>query len=527
MSDEQTRHTRPVQSEPVDGQRVIAGRYAILGELGRGGMGIVWRAEDRVIGRAVAVKELRMPDVTEEAGIFQERVLREVRTGGSINDSAVVTVFDVIVDGGTTYIVMELVEAPTLSDLVRQHGPMPAHQVASIGEQVLSALRAAHEAGIVHRDVKPGNIMVAANGRVKLTDFGIAQAVDDPRLTTSGMLVGSPAFMAPERVAGREALAASDLWSLGATLFFAVEGIVAFERTSTAATLHAIMNEVPYLTHTQGPLASVIMGLLIPTPEARLSGDQARGLLQMAATGQGHSTPPGGNHTAIHPGQAPNATRIGGHTMLAGPGMPGPGAPSNRLPHKGKRRALAIGGALLGIALLVGGFFLGKPFWGPEQDEAMLETFTYGAFDANIVALNNDASTYSCGNTQLMDKQQLTEDNWNDCEKSHTFEVFHSAIAVGEESPASSTKDFTVAAYPGEEQLKKFAEAQCGLVFHSSVVPEDQREKLQYRALVPAKAKWEEKPAKDYSSTYARSVYCVLQDASGATMTGQIGQKVQ
>src|SRR5699024_2332737 len=127
----------------------------------------------------------------------------------------------------------------------------------------------------VPRDGTPGNIMVAANGRAKLTDFGIAQAVDDPRLTTSGNLVGSPAFMAPERVAGSEAVPASDLWSLGAALYFAAEGIVAFERTSTAATLHAIMNEVPYLTRTQGPLASAIMGLLIAGPEARLAAGQA------------------------------------------------------------------------------------------------------------------------------------------------------------------------------------------------------------------------------------------------------------
>src|SRR5699024_6897236 len=249
--------------------RIVAQRYALLDELGRGGMGTVWRGEDRTIGRKVAVKELRGPDDPDEAGVFQERVLREVRTGGRINDPAVVTVYDVVTEGPATYIVMELVEAPTLSELVAAQGALPPSRVAAVGQQVLSALRAAHEAGIVHRDVKPGNIMVGANGRVKLTDFGIAQAVDDPRLTTSGNLVGSPAFMAPERVAGSEAVPASDLWSLGAALYFAAEGIVAFERTSTAATLHAIMNEVPYLTRTQGPLASAIMGLLIAGPEAR------------------------------------------------------------------------------------------------------------------------------------------------------------------------------------------------------------------------------------------------------------------
>src|SRR5699024_3559686 len=237
-----------VPTEAPDGPRMVAQRYALLGELGRGGMGIVWRGEDRTIGRQVAVKELRGPDDPAEAAVFQERVLREVRTGGRINDPAVVTVYDVISEGSATYIVMELVEAPTLSAVVTEQGPLPPGTVAAIGDQVLSALQAAHNEGIVHRDVKPGNIMVASNGRVKLTDFGIAQAVDDARLTTSGNLVESPAFLAPERVAGSDAVPASDLWSLGAALFFAVEGIVAFERTSTAATLDAIMNEVPYLT---------------------------------------------------------------------------------------------------------------------------------------------------------------------------------------------------------------------------------------------------------------------------------------
>ncbi|WP_019818721.1 serine/threonine-protein kinase, partial [Saccharomonospora saliphila] len=301
MTDEQTRPTPAAPSS-----RSISGRYTVTRELGRGGMGVVWRAEDTLIGRPVAIKELRLPEGAEDTGVFQERVLREVRAGGRLNDPAVVTVFDVVADGDTTYIVMELVEAPTLADLVREHGPLPQERVASIGEQVLTALAAAHEAGIVHRDVKPGNIMVAPDGRVKLTDFGIAQAVDDPRLTTSGMLVGSPAFMAPERVAGHEALPASDLWSLGATLFYAVEGSVPFERSTTAATLHAIMNDVPYLSRAQGPLASAIMGLMITSPEARISAAQARHLVSLHArqvTGQPGplagqpGTPPGGQAT--------------------------------------------------------------------------------------------------------------------------------------------------------------------------------------------------------------------------------------
>jgi hypothetical protein len=216
--------------------------------------------------------------------------------------------------------------------------------------------------------------------------------VDDPRLTTSGMLVGSPAFMAPERVAGRDALPASDLWALGATLFFAVEGSVAFERSSTAATLHAIMNEVPYLTHAQGSLASAIMGLLIATPEARISAEQAGGLLEMAARQQAVSTTAGGLATAAYPGQAPLAP-----TMVAGQAAPGHGQAYPGQPRPGNqatRNALLIGGAVAGVALLAGGLFLGKWIFTPS-DDAMKPTLTYGASDADIPSIET-SSSYGC-----------------------------------------------------------------------------------------------------------------------------------
>jgi serine/threonine protein kinase len=156
------------------GQRVIASRYVLLREIGRGGMGIVWLSEDRTIGRQVAIKELHLPDgvAPAEREVFEERVLREARAAGRLNDPGVVTVYDVVRDQGTTFIVMELIEATTLTDLVQQRGPLPQDAVARLAEQLLSALRTAHAAGVVHRDVKPSNIMVLPGGRVKLTDFG-------------------------------------------------------------------------------------------------------------------------------------------------------------------------------------------------------------------------------------------------------------------------------------------------------------------------------------------------------------------
>src|SRR6476659_5431426 len=274
--------------------RVIGGRYVVLAELGRGGMGIVWRAEDRMMGRHVAVKELHLPDGLgpDDRRLFRERLLREARTAGRLNDPA---------------IVMELIEAPTLADVVARSGPLPEHVALEVARRLLGALRTAHERGVVHRDVKPSNVMLSADGRVTLTDFGIAQAADDPRLTITGSLVGSPGYMAPERLDGGQADPASDLWSLGATPWYAVQGRGPFSRDTTAATIAAVINaEVP-TTRTRGPLGAVIAGLLQPDPSARLSGMQAAALLSGEPP-----TPPTGL-----PGATTRAV-----TQPGGPGVP-------------------------------------------------------------------------------------------------------------------------------------------------------------------------------------------------------------
>ncbi|MBC6446952.1 serine/threonine-protein kinase [Actinokineospora xionganensis] len=257
--------------------RLVAGRYALLGELGRGGMGVVWLAEDRVIGRRVALKELPFPPGHDPA-VFQERVLREARTAGGLNDPAIVTVYDVSFDQGFAYLVMELVQAPTLADLIAA-GPLAEARVVTIARQVLGALKSAHDAGIVHRDVKPSNIMVLPGDRVKLADFGIARGVDDPSLTATGGIMGSPGYMAPELFAGAQPAPASDLWSLGATLFHAVEGKAPFTRTTTAATMHAILTERPQPSRCGEPLSSLLNGLLSQDPAQRLTGTRAAALL--------------------------------------------------------------------------------------------------------------------------------------------------------------------------------------------------------------------------------------------------------
>jgi serine/threonine protein kinase len=269
-----------VQEGNPAGQRLVAGRYAVLGELGRGGIGVVWRAHDQVIGRQVALKELRIPPGLgrEEHDLFVQRVLREARTAGALNDPAIVTVYDVVPEGGAMYIVMELIEATTLTEEIAR-GPLSEQRATELGRQVLSALQTAHAAGIVHRDIKPSNIMVLPGDRVKLTDFGIAQAMDDPSLTATGGIMGSPGYMAPELFQGEPPSPATDLWSLGATLFHVVEGRAPFQRDSTAATMHAIMYDDPRLHRCTGPLASVIMGLLVHAPEQRLTAAQVQARL--------------------------------------------------------------------------------------------------------------------------------------------------------------------------------------------------------------------------------------------------------
>jgi hypothetical protein len=387
---------------------------------------------------------------------------------------------------------------------VRLNGPLPAWQVAAIGEQLLTALQAAHDAGIVHRDVKPGNVMVAANGRTKLTDFGIAQAIDDPRLTTSGMIVGSPAFMAPERVEGREAMPESDLWSLGATLFFAVEGIMAFERSTTAATLHAIMTEVPYLTRGQGPLAAAIMGMLISNPEARISATQARGLLAMAGSPAGQATPPGG-HTAVYTGQPP--TRY-----ARGPAQPGAS--------KAKRTAWLVGGAVLTVAALAGGLLLGKAIFTPAVDAAMLPTMTYG-IDGDIKLDEN--TSYACFNATLQLNTTVGQDNQVSCEKNHTVEIYDGANVLGDAN--SSDRDAVTMDYPGAEAVKRIAESRCAAGFHTNLIPESKRNDLNFRALVPSENEWRRIP--EQYNDLSRAVYCVLTKSDNGQLTSQIHAKIK
>jgi flagellar motor protein MotB len=265
--------------------RVIAGRYKIDEAIGRGGMGTVWRAHDQVLGRAVALKEVQIPTnlTTDGRADVRERVIREARAAAKMSHPSAVTVYDVIEEDHHIYIAMELVDSPTLSELVEEGGPFTPQRAATTGLAVLDALEVAHASGIVHRDVKPANIMVGEE-RIKLADFGVASIKGDPRLTATGMVIGSPSYMSPEQATGEAADPATDYWGLGATLFFATEGSGPFDRPGPMPTLMAIANEEAPEAEHAGPLKEVISLLLSKDPAQRPTGDSLRPILAGVAT---------------------------------------------------------------------------------------------------------------------------------------------------------------------------------------------------------------------------------------------------
>ncbi len=262
----------------MDSERLIAGRYRLRHVLGRGSMGTVWAAHDEVLRRDVAVKEVLvppgMPDV--EADLLRERTLREARSVAQLAHPNVVTLYDVAQVDGDPYVVMELVPSESLADLVRQRGPLTAEQGAVVADAVAAALQAAHRAGITHRDVKPGNVLVADDGRVKLTDFGIARNVAEATLTGRGIALGTPAFIAPEVAAGGAVSQAADQWSLGATLFAAMTGQQPYEGTNVMQTIHLVINGEAPPASACGELETVVAGLMAKDPETRMSLSDVR-----------------------------------------------------------------------------------------------------------------------------------------------------------------------------------------------------------------------------------------------------------
>ncbi|AWZ08407.1 serine/threonine protein kinase [Streptomyces sp. ICC4] len=282
------------------GRQLIDGRFELGDPLGSGGMGTVWRARDIALHRDVALKEVRPPDPATAAaqpGLavqLRERAVREARALARLAHPNVVTIHHIVepADGaeGHPWIVMELVKGGSLHDRLAA-GPMPVADVLRIGLDVLSALRAAHAEGVLHRDVKPANVLLRTDGSAVLTDFGIAALHGATGLTSTGVLIGSPEYIAPERARGEEGLAASDLWSLGMLLYVASEGVHPLRRATSLATVVAVLDEPIPAPVRSGPLGPVLERLLVRDLSARPDAEQLEALLRSASSALGGATP--------------------------------------------------------------------------------------------------------------------------------------------------------------------------------------------------------------------------------------------
>ncbi|MEU1911886.1 serine/threonine-protein kinase [Streptomyces massasporeus] len=348
---------------------LIAGRYRLAESIGSGGMGRVWRAHDEVLHRSVAIKELTAALYVSESeqAILLARTRAEARAAARINHSAVVTVHDVLEHDGRPWIVMELVEGRSLADAVKEEGRVEPREAARIGLWVLRALRAAHTAGVLHRDIKPGNVLLGRDGRVLLTDFGIAQIEGDTTITRTGEVVGSVDYLAPERVRGHDPGPSSDLWALGATLYTAVEGRSPFRRTTPLTTMQAVVEEEAAELQHAGPLTPVIISLLRKDPNTRPDASEAEQMLAEAAEGRrpngaqayvptqyGGPTPYRDSHSGTGTaatGTGSVATGSGSHSRTPLPplaGTPATGTSTAGTPPYGPTGPTAIGPAATG-----------------------------------------------------------------------------------------------------------------------------------------------------------------------------------
>ncbi|MCM4083612.1 protein kinase domain-containing protein [Paractinoplanes hotanensis] len=339
----------------------LSGRYRLVSIIGEGGMGRVWLARDELLGRDVAVKEITPEGFSRtELGDLRERAIREARAIAQISHPSVVRIFDVVDDGETPWIVMELIRSRSLLEVVEQDGPLTPEEAARVGLAVLAGLRAAHRGGILHRDVKPANVLMTADGRVVLTDFGLATLAGDSSMTRPGVVLGSPSYLAPERALDEPADAKGDLWSLGATLFTAIEGHAPYQKSSPMATLSALMTEPPPVSERAGVLQPALVALLRKNPDERADADEAERLLNEALTGGTPSVSPAG---PVSPGPAPADSAPAGLQPSAPVGTARTDRTTAPLPSAGagapRRRWLIPAIAAL---VLTGGLALARPF---------------------------------------------------------------------------------------------------------------------------------------------------------------------
>ncbi|MFS8200744.1 protein kinase domain-containing protein [Streptomyces sp. CWNU-52B] len=338
---------------PEDNTRVIAGRYRLEARIGRGGMGVVWRATDQLLARQVAVKEIAL-DSSLSAAEYRlqcERTLREARAVAQLRHPHIVVVHDVVEQDDRPYIVMDLLEGGSLAERISRHGPVDAVEAARMGIDLLSALRKAHDAGVLHRDLKPANVLLTLDGMVVLTDFGVAQVSGATTLTEGGSFVGSPEYTAPERMSGLRTGPESDLWSLGALLCTALSGESPFRRDSLGGTLHAVVMDDIYPPAAAEPLLPVVLGLLERDPERRLDASEAERLLR-AFLDTGHMPPVPPGYTPARRGISGRSTGAPAPTTAEQPTVPHPPRPAFAVPSSMRNALIA---AALVAAMAVAG----------------------------------------------------------------------------------------------------------------------------------------------------------------------------
>ncbi|MBN9758097.1 MULTISPECIES: serine/threonine-protein kinase [unclassified Pseudonocardia] len=362
-------------SSPTPDTPRIGNRYRLDERIGAGAMGAVWRGTDELLNRTVAVKELLAAALPSDEQLEEsrQRILREGRIGARLQHAHVISMFDVVVHDDRPWLVMEYLPSRSLAAVLAEKGPIPPREAAAIGRQVADGLAAAHTAGVVHRDIKPGNVLIAEDGRAKITDFGVSRAVDDVQLTRTGVIAGTPAFLAPEVARGQEPTAASDIFALGAMLYASVEGEPPFGLDDNAyALLHKVATGAITPPREAGPLTALLMRLLANDPAERPSAAQARDALARIAAGQsvaGLATPSTAS-AVMDTGDAVAAPHglaaQGGGTVVDAPAVPAPqvipgpggrgarrkGAPRSR-DGRGRRTPVVLGA--LAVLLVVGG----------------------------------------------------------------------------------------------------------------------------------------------------------------------------
>jgi serine/threonine protein kinase len=400
----------------------VGGRYALRSAIGTGGMGTVWRASDTLLRREVAVKEVVCPGglAASDRDAMYERTLREARAAAALSHPSVVQVYDVVTEDGRPWIVMELLDARSLADMVIEDGPLAPRAVAKIGIALLGALEVAHAAGVLHRDVKPANVLICADGRCVLTDFGVARMPTDIQLTTPGMVLGSPHFISPERAMGGAFGPPSDLFSLGVSLYTAVEGRPPFDRGDPIETMHAVVEEPPAPPVRAGPIAGVLHGLLEKDPARRWDVPTARSVLRdllagpLANRSRDHVTDPYAvvppqQRQAAYPGPPVDTgpgTQIGGRAMLSADEpledaiARAYGAPRSGHRRQARRTRLAVIAGVAAITLVGAVLAATKLFGNPspssgqprpsaspsDQPLIPIETQQHGAITINVPA---------------------------------------------------------------------------------------------------------------------------------------------